>query len=76
MVVRMYNRIRLGYQKDGVPAEDTAQLDFKNMPREKCQSLIVICYIYEIPGTGKSTEVGRRLVVFRDREHQATGETA
>lgn len=45
----MYNQIRLGYKKDRVPAEATAQLDF--MPREKCQSLIVLCYIYEIPGT-------------------------
>lgn len=53
-------------------AKATAQLDVKNMPGEKCQSLIITCYIYEIPGAAKTTEVEYRSGLFRDWEHQAT----
>lgn len=31
-----------------------------------------MCYIYEISGTAKTTEVEYRSGVFRDWEHQAT----
>lgn len=33
---------------------------------------MVMCYIYEISGTVKTTEVEYRSGVFRDWEHQAT----